>query len=287
MVLTKSDMRSVIIEILARDRPYDPGQSPFQLNHLCVEVAIVAKQRALKHTESNNAWLDNRYGNPELHPNVTPWVWSIVWDLIIEGILRPGTGKSEYNLPYIHVTDFGKEAIKGSISPYAPDGYLKAITDKVPNADPIIMRYVAESAETLRRNCLLSSTVTLGCASEQAFLLLLEGYRDALNPADQVIFDKAMEKSWMIKPRHAEFMKAFETKLKVKLKRDFSGDWITELETALQFVFGYFRTNRNDAGHPSDAMFSRDISSAHLIMFPSYLRVIYDLIEWLPKNKPV
>ena len=37
--------------------------------------------------------------------------------------------------------------------------------------------------ETLRRHCLLSSTVTLGCASEQAMLLLIERTAAALEPA--------------------------------------------------------------------------------------------------------
>ena len=284
MVLSYADIRSVIIEILRKDRPYNPSQPPFQVGTVFDEFARVAKSRSLKFNESLDAWLGDK---PEIRPQLQGPVWEIVWDLIVEGVLRPGDGKSNHELPLIYVTEYGKAAILGTITPYDPDGYLKAINEKVPSVDLTIMRYVAESAETLRRNCLLSSTVTLGCASEQAFLLLLEAYRDALNSADQAIFDKTMEKTWMIKTRHAVFMKAYETKLKVKLKQDFSSDWITECETALQFIFGYFRMNRNDAGHPSDAMFSREISSAHLIMFPSYLRVIYDLLEWMAKNKPL
>lgn len=284
MLLSYADIRSVVLEILRKDRPCNSSQPPFQVGTVFDEFGRIAKSRGLKFSETLDAWLGDK---PDIRPQLRGPVWEIVWDLIVEGVLRPGDGKSNHELPLIYVTEYGKTAIRGTITPYDPDGYLKAITEKVRSVDSTILRYVAESAETLRRNCLLSSTVTLGCASERAFLLLLEAYRDALNAADQATFDKTMQKTWMIKARHVEFMKAYETKLKFRLKRGFSSDWITECETALQFIFGYFRKNRNDAGHPSDAMFSREISAAHLIMFPPYLRVIYDLIEWMPKNKPL
>src|SRR5436309_814300 len=112
MVLTQPDLRSLIIEILAKDRPYDPGRAPYQIHDLCGEIAIAARSRLLRYTEHINAWLDTRHGNPELHPNLTPRVCSILWDLIIEGIVRPGDGKSNYELPLIYVTEFGMAAIK-------------------------------------------------------------------------------------------------------------------------------------------------------------------------------
>jgi hypothetical protein len=197
--LTHADLRSIIVECLRRDRPFDPSSSPFRVQFLWAEVAAIAKARDLKvDSNGNKAWLENRHGPPELHPNLRGPVWSIVWDLIVEGLLRPGD-KSEFDLPHIHVTEHGKEAFKGTITLYDPDSYLKALAEKVPSADPIIMKYIAESAETLRRNCLLSSTVTLGCAAEQAFLLLLDAYRDALNPVNKSAFEKAMEKKQFVK----------------------------------------------------------------------------------------
>jgi hypothetical protein len=282
-MLTKADVRAIIIEILRKDRPYNSSQPPFQIAVIFDEFARIARSRGLKFNESLDAWLGDR---PEIRPQLHGTVWDIVWDLIVEGIVRPGDAKSDHELPRLYVTEYGKAALQG-ITPYDPDGYLKAITDKVPNVDQVIMRYAAESAETLRRNCLLSSTVTLGCASEQAFLILLETYRDALNTADQTKLDKGIGKKWMIKTKHAEFMKSYEAVLKPKLQSAFGNNWINEFDTALQFVFNYLRNNRNDAGHPSDAAFSREMCLAHLIMLPSYLRVVYDVIEWSPKNKPV
>jgi len=232
------------------------------------------------------AWHDFR-GTITLHPNLCFTIADVVWDLFIEGLLRPGFNDSNRNLPFFHLTDFGKEAIKDDSTPYDPDGYIKSLKNKVPNIDPVIVRYVTESAQTLRQNCLLSSTVTLGCASEQAFPLLIEAYHDALNAADQTKVDKDVNSSWMIKHKHTAFMKWYESALKPRLKVAFSSDQIGELDTALDFVFTYFRKNRNDVGHPSDVPLSRATCTAHLTIFPSYLRVFYDLMDWLKANKPL
>ncbi len=286
--MTAEQLRSIVIECLQRDRPYEPNRAPFDVGHLFYEIAEIAKQRGLKATAATNAWLDNP-NIPELYPNLKGPVWAIVWDLIIEGIVRPGDGapSRQFSLPYIHVTEYGKQALKGRVTPYDPDGYLKNLEEKVPNADPVILRYIAESAATLRANCLLSSTVTLGCASEKAFLLLLAAYTDALNATERTTFEAALKKTRGVKQQHEEFTKSYEQKIKAKLKIEFGTDWLTELDTALTFLFSYFRMNRNAAGHPTDAQFNRELSCAHLLLFPSYLRVICDLIDWIQVNKPL
>lgn len=38
------------------------------------------------------------------------------WDLIIEGVIRPGSGEDEFELPAIHVTEQGAEALKGAVT---------------------------------------------------------------------------------------------------------------------------------------------------------------------------
>jgi hypothetical protein len=172
------------------------------------------------------------------------------------------------------------------VTPYDPEGYLNAISRAVPTVDQIIIKYITESAETLRRNCLLSSTIALGCASEKAFLLLLDAYGDALQPTDQAKFSDERNRSWQIKPQHAVFMRWYDAKLKSML-RSKGRDWITELEDALQFLFSYFRKIRNEAGHPSGVTLSREAVQSHLVIFPAYLRRIYDLIEWIDDNKPL
>ena len=282
------NLRPLVLECLKKDRPYNPSQSPLQLTHLCGEIAEIAKIRDLKYHSNINAW--NMNGDrPELHANLMPSVADIVWDLIIEGILRPGAGNDQtFDLPRFHLTHYGKTALKDCLTPHDPEGYLKALHEKVQNPDPVIIRYVVESAETFRRNCLLSSTITLGCASEKAFLLVVDACEDALKPTDKPSFSANIVKEWSIKQKHIKFKAWYDNGLKAKLKASLKdNDWMTEFENALTFLFSYFRDIRNDAGHPTGVMLSREMVHSHLVVFPHYLRLFYDLIDWLGKNKPL
>ncbi|MBI1345876.1 hypothetical protein GC163_06265 [bacterium] len=286
MVLNEDILRTVVIEILRKERPQFGGGEPFQVDHLFREVAEIAKQRGLEVSSGMNAWTMKRE-IPELHANLRAPIWRIVWDLIIEGVIRPGRGTSEpFDLPCIHVTEHGKTAISGSITPYDPSSYLQELKKRIPAIDSVIERYLAESAETLRRNCILSSTVTLGCASEKAFLLLSDAYRDALNPPAQAAYDRSLSKARGIKQHHDIFMKEYE-KLSPKLKSAYGPDWLTGMNNAMIHVFSYFRDMRNSAGHPSGYAFTKELAASHLMIFPYYLRLIYDLIEWCDSNKPI
>lgn len=286
MNLIQDQLRSIVVECLRKSRPYSSSEQPFSVNRLFDEVAAIARTRQLKYNNSLPAWQDNA-GRAELHANLRGPVWDIVWDLIVEGILRPGNDYGDpFELPNIHVTAYGKDALKDFLTPYDPEGYLKAISAAVPNVDTIIIKYIAESAETLRRNCLLSSTIAIGCAAEKGFLLLLDAFGDALQPADQARFAKERNKAWQIKRQHEVFMSWYDAKLRSRLSSK-GGDWITLLEDALQFLFSYFRKIRNEAGHPTGITLSREAVQSHLVIFPTYVRCIYDLIEWIEDNKPL
>lgn len=51
-MLTKADVRAIIIEILRKDRPYDSSQPPFQISTICDEFAKIARSRGLKFNET-------------------------------------------------------------------------------------------------------------------------------------------------------------------------------------------------------------------------------------------
>src|SRR4030095_6881435 len=90
MNLTPADVRSLVIECLRKDRPYDPSTPPFQVPYLFKEVAQLAKSRGLKTARGNNACEDLRHDGVDRHPHLKVEVWNIVWDLIVEGVIRPG-----------------------------------------------------------------------------------------------------------------------------------------------------------------------------------------------------
>jgi hypothetical protein len=75
-----------------------------------------------------------------------------VWDLILEGILKPGLPPGNLlgdNLPHFHLTERGKKLIEeGVVTPYDPDGYLRHLRDTVGAIDPVIMTYMEECLRT-------------------------------------------------------------------------------------------------------------------------------------------
>jgi len=208
----------------------------------------------------------------------------IVWDLIIEGVVRPGpTNGSSSDLPHFHLTDFGRSKIKELPgSPYDPDGYLKRLKAKVQSLDSVVLAYLCESLHTFRIDCLLSSTITLGCASEKAILLLIDAYTEALPHPRNDNFRRKIEGK-MIKNRFEEFSKKVEGHLKSLLPKNMKED----LDTSLSSIFAMLREHRNDAGHPTGKTVTREQAHAHLQVFPHYIQTIYVLMDWISKNKPL
>lgn len=210
-------------------------------------------------------------------------VQNILWDLIIEGIIRPGLGDGVNNeLPFLHVTEKGKNILAcNSVSPYDPDAYLKILYKEIPNVDKVIITYLTEALRTFRIGCLLSSTIALGCASEKAFIILVESFVNAIDSPDmKKNFKKAVEGK-TIKRQYDELTKYYNSSFKSKLNGDLNEGFINS-------VFGIFemiRSNRNDAGHPTGKNIEREELYANIIVFRNYLKRVYNVINWLNENK--
>lgn len=272
-------MRSLVVEVLANA----PGG---QFNTLRTTVARVAQERGHvpaslgpgSHGYGMHAVNLGGYGQTVLDDRDYGRVQSIIWDLIIEGVVRPGLNDGNNNdFPFFHVTEFGKQRLKdGPRSPYDPDGYLKRLRADVGEIDPTIVTYLNESLHTFRIGCLLSSTISLGCASEKALLLLISAYAEALPESMQDKFRKSTE-GRMIKRQFDEFRKMLDSHLKGRLPSDLADG----LDITLNAVFEMIRSQRNDAGHPTGREVSREQTYASLVIFPAYIKKVYDLIHWL------
>jgi hypothetical protein len=252
-------MRTLVLESLS---------GADQVGGLCRTVAGLAAKRGI--TSNQNEMSRQDRGR----------VRSILWDLIIEGIVRPGCLNDATNdkWPFYHVTEFGTHVLSGQPpSAYDPDGYLKRMKADIPNVDDVIVTYLSESLHTLRISCLLSSTVTLGCASEQALLLLIEAYASKL-PSGTMRdkFVKATEGK-MVKAQYDEFSKMLEGHLRGKLPKHLR----EEIDTALNGIFPMLRDLRNKTGHPTGFTVSREVAYANLMIFPTMLKRLYGIIDWL------
>jgi hypothetical protein len=97
----------------------------------------------------------------------------VFWQFVVEGILAPGMDSSNLQLPWFHITKYGRDVLASSEPPpYDPTGYLARVRERTASPDPTVMAYLAESLETFRKGNRVASTVLLGIAAERVFLLL-------------------------------------------------------------------------------------------------------------------
>lgn len=206
-------------------------------------------------------------------------VREIVQELINTGFLYPGT-PSDFNssYPWLSITTHGAEAFMlENWLPYDPEGYLRALSEKVPEIDNVTLAYIGESIAAFNRRHLLSATITLGVASENLMLILIEAYTNWLKDPRKTKFQKRVESRW-IATQYKEFKQEFTTDVK-SLPKELQSDW----EIYLDGIFNFVRLNRNDAGHPTGKELSTKVVYANLQIFNDYARYIFDLIDFLNK----
>lgn len=202
----------------------------------------------------------------------------IIQEFINMGALYPGQfgqvhGSDFY--PWLTITEYGKEIFsQEDWLPYDPDGYIKALKEKVPEIDDVTLIYISEAVATFNRRELLSATITIGVASENLMLLLIEAYTDWIkNATRKSMFYKKVEERF-ISTQYKEFKKEFITDL-MSLPKEFRSDW----ETYLDGVFNFIRLNRNDAGHPTGKQFNVKVVYASLQIFAEYAQFIIKIIQ--------
>lgn len=203
----------------------------------------------------------------------------IFHELYLERIIVTGSDPNSIShlmdWPFYVLTEYGKRVLSApEYQPHDVGGYLSLLKQQIPGIDTDVIRYLDESLHCFQRGTLLASAVMLGCAAEKAALLLIEAFGNAIQDSDQRNkYDKDTN-HWMISRKYDAFWKRLEP-LSASLPRELRED----LHTILDRVFDLIRTTRNSAGHPTGKMVERDTMRANLILFPSYCRRVYGLIN--------
>lgn len=213
---------------------------------------------------------------PYKHDEIFTVVRETVQEFINNGFLYPGLpGDQNSDLPWLTITSYGKEAFfSEDWLPYDPEGYLKALRDKVPDIDDVTLSYIGESVVAFNQRHLLSATLTIGVASENLMLLLIEAYIDWLKGPRKSSLSKKIVDRW-IYTQYKEFKQEFSLDVR-NLPKELQSDW----EVYLDGVFNFIRLNRNDAGHPTGKALNAKVVYANLQIFADYSRYIFDLIKY-------
>jgi len=170
----------------------------------------------------------------------------VVWGLILEGVLAPGTGWQSPNLPFLRLTEYGKKCVAaGDVLPHDPDDYLARLKQLCPSIDGLTLLYLGEALQTFRAGNHLATAVMIGVAAEPTLLRLVESVHQSLDtPQKQAKFEQAT-KGKPIKKQHWELLARLRSPA-----RPLPATLTDVLHQHLGGIYDLIRRTRNDAGHP-------------------------------------
>ncbi len=270
-------LRALLLEYLKAAQ----DQNGLQYNSCVTGVAHLAQQRCPDQMEQvHGATLQLREADRTRLKHV-------VWDLILERVLIPGTRSPDTindGWPFLSLTEHGRKVVaEANPVPYDPDGYLARLGQVTGGLHPTVKKYLEESLSTFRTGNYLSAAVMLGAASEMVFLELCSAIAQAIaSPTDR----KRFEDKTAPRKRMVERVSAVNNWLNQK-KGQLPSDWQRQEQIGLvDKVADLIRNRRNDAGHPQDppAVLAHEEMYALLVVFPGYCQKLYELKAWLAQH---
>lgn len=221
-------------------------------------------------------------GAHEIPSHISDAVRGVIWELIIQGIVIPGTGigsgAGSPELPHFQVTEWGKKCLaSGEFTPYDTGKYIERLKMKVQHVGSTVILYLTESLTCFRGASYLGSAVMLGVAAETVLLSLRDAVHAALDTQAKKVRFAADTDGRPAKRIYDEVRKRLDP-----LMRQISDDLGKEDITAeLTGIFDLIRKTRNEVGHPTGRKVEREEAFALLQLFPSYCDAGYAVIAWL------
>ena len=211
-------------------------------------------------------------------------VVEIIWELLVQGILAPGSGGcTVQSASFFHVTEYGRQCLEqGEVLPHDPDGYMKRLRERVgQDLDDVVATYVRESLLTFAARRHLAAAVMLGVASERCVDLLAQAVGAHLQSDEAAKFNQRIRKSGRsVKQR-------FDVLRERLLALELPPSLLDALDIHLSGIFTLIRYTRNEAGHPSGRDVDRETAKANLELFPGYCERVYGLLSHLGGGQQV
>lgn len=257
------EIRSIALDILAeRESVQYP---PVQYEHIKLGIAEVFARREGRQREALPPQLDR--SDSEIYLEV-------FWELFRQGIITLGLHDSNREFPHCRLSEFGRRLLQNGQGYFFHDvtSYANLIQHEIPNIDPVTLVYLQEAMQAFKAGCILSASVMLGVATEHTFLLMLE----------------TVEAS----PRHGPtYRRVFRERLLLSKANCFKsildsnvGGLSTEiredLDTHFAGILAIIRTFRNQSGHPTGQIISREQAYVLLNLFIPYGKKLYQLREY-------
>jgi len=192
----------------------------------------------------------------------------VFWDLFRQGITTLGVDDNNPEFPFFRVSGFGKIILEHEEVYFFHDlsSYEKIIREKIPDIDERTVIYLKEAMQSYLVGCRLSSSVMLGVAIEHSLEQLYEIIEG--NGVYKDHFEKIFEERTLLR----RFTK-FKNKL-TEMNKDLPSDVKEDLTTNLDMIVSIIRNYRNESGHPSGKILSREQCYVNLQLFiPCYEKI--------------
>jgi hypothetical protein len=257
------ELRDVALDILAGRERGSFGSDQYQ--HLKIGIAEVLESRSR----------NQRVFNAKLSSHDSELFLELFWDLFRQGIITLGLNDDNREFPFFRVSSFGKKLIEGQNPYFFHDvsSYEKVILSSVPQADTITLIYLKEAMQAFMSGCLLSCSVMLGVATEHSFLKLLDAIE--ANATYNSLFKNAFSQKTILQKLN-KFKNVLDQNLSI-----LSSDAKEDLDTNFSGIISMIRTFRNESGHPSGRIISREQCYILLQLFIPCCKKIYQLIDAL------
>jgi hypothetical protein len=253
----------------------DMGKFPF--TNADVENVELARQIVLERlrTDKSYDYIDQGVGtydhivdfdSAQLRVALLNLVRQVLWELLCQGVLTPGTDSNNPDLPRFRITPHGREVLEASGPvPYDPTGYVAGVRARAQTCiREVALSYLAHAVDAFNKQSFVATTLLLGVSAEAAFLDLLDVIRTNLkNPNDA---HKIPGRPDRISPQHAWVMARFDS-----IPRADKAALPESVAMNLRSLLTLIRLERNELGHPQLAppAVTREQAYLYLSLYPA------------------
>lgn len=234
------ELRAVALELLAGRQQPGAGQQYEQFKRALDEALSRLEHRTPSSSMSSTS----------LSSHDSELFMELFWDLFRQGFITLGLNDSNRAFPFFRVTAVGRKMLEGN--PYFfhdLSSYEQVVREQVPDIDDVTLLYLKEAMQAFLSGCLLSSAVMVGVATEHRFELMLG--LAASGPNAGLIEPILRERFALRRINRFKDLVAAHVELLAEDTRE-------DLDTNLLGVMSLIRNQRNEAGHPSGRVPSRE-----------------------------
>jgi hypothetical protein len=204
-------------------------------------------------------------------------LFNVFGNLLCEGIILLGLNERNPQFPWFRILVLGSRVLKNRDTYFFEDvsGYEKQLKAQIPNIDPATLVYLKEALQSFKVGCVLASSVMLGVSAEHTFDKLLETIRS--NSTHYETYKNVFKETTLLRKLN---------KFRIILDQNRGAlppEVREDLDINFSAIMSIIRNFRNESGHPTGKIISREQCYSLLQHFIPFCKQVYQLIDEFEK----